>query len=190
MAVRGHAIVISSVSGGGKTSLIQMLTRVYPELKTVITATSRPIRTGERHGVHYFFLTRQEFEQRISRGEFLEHAYVHGNHYGVPLDQVQNHLGAGNSVILNIDVQGMRRVRELLPGEVLSIFLLPPGREEWERRLRGRGTDSEEVIQNRLAVGVQELEAAKEYDYRIVNDVLERAAGELSVLLRERGILK
>ena len=109
-----------------------MLTRVYPELKTVITATSRPIRTGERDGVHYFFLTREEFESRISRGEFLEHAYVHGNHYGVPLDQVQNHLGAGNSVILNIDVQGMRRVRELLPGEVLSIFLLPPDPEPQE----------------------------------------------------------
>jgi len=189
MAARGHAIVISSVSGGGKTSLIQMLTRVYPDLKTVITATSRPIRAGERDGVHYFFLSREEFEARIGRGEFLEHAYVHGNHYGVPLDQVKDHLESGRSVILNIDVQGMRRVRELLPGQVISIFLLPPGREEWERRLRGRGTDSEEVIQNRLAVGVQELEAAREYDYRVVNDILERAAGEVSVLLRERGIL-
>ncbi|MCE9600191.1 MAG: guanylate kinase [Spirochaetia bacterium] len=185
----GHVVVISSVSGGGKTSLIQMLTRLYPDLRTVITATSRKMRDGERNGVHYFFLTPEVFEERISRGEFLEHAFVHGNHYGVPLDQVVGQIKEGKTVILNIDVQGMRRVKELMPDQVLTIFLLPPDLQEWERRLRGRGTDAEEVIQARLKEGQRELESSREYDYRIVNDVLERAAGEVSSLLKEKNIL-
>ncbi len=185
----GCAVVISSVSGGGKTSLIHLLTRMYPQLETVITATSRPIREGEIHGVHYFFYSRHDFEARIAAGEFLEHALVHGNHYGVPLEQVKGKLDAGRSVLLNIDVQGARRVKELLGGRVITIFLMPPDRAEWERRLRGRGTDSEEVIQRRLAEGIRELEEARGYDYRIVNDVLERAAGEISVILKERKVL-
>lgn len=185
----GHAVVISSVSGGGKTSLIHLLTRMYPHLETVITATSRPIREGEINGVHYFFYSRDEFEARIARGEFLEHATVHGNHYGVPLDQVRGKMDQGKSVILNIDVQGARRVKEILGERVITFFLLPPNRPEWERRLRGRGTDSEQVIQHRLAEGLRELEEARGYDYRIINDVLERAAGEISVILKEREVL-
>jgi len=189
MAKQGHAVVISSVSGGGKTSLIHMLTRLYKTLKPVVTATSRPMRDGERNGSHYHFLKTNDFEARIARGEFLEHAMVHGHHYGIPLDMVQSQLDRGETVILNIDVQGMRRVKELLKNQVTTIFLLPPDRLEWERRLRARGTDSDDVIEARLKEGLRELECSREYDYRVVNDILERAAGEVSSILKEKGVL-
>lgn len=185
----GKIIVISSVSGGGKTSLIRLLKRNHPRLWIAVTATTREPRTGETDGVDYFFYTREQFEETLAAGGFLEHALVHGNYYGVPAEPVYEKLKKGRSVILNIDVQGMRTVRALMGGEVLSIFLLPPDLKVWEDRLRSRGTDSEEGIQRRLAEGHAELKSSVEYDYQIVNDILEVAAGQVSGILTEVGII-
>lgn len=184
-------IVISSVSGGGKTSLINRLLEEagQSELQVAITATSRKPRPGEVPDQHYYFFEPDEFEGKIERGEFLEHARVHGNYYGVPLAPVEAKLAAGVSVILNIDVQGMRTVKERMGERVLTIFLAPPDRQVWEERLRRRGTDSEADIQLRLNQGIGELAAADEYDHQIVNDDLARATDELSSILQEAGVL-
>lgn len=187
---KARVIVISSVSGGGKTSLIGVLTRMHPELTTAITATSRPRRPGEEDGVHYHFYSPDEFARMLEAGEFIEHARVHGNYYGVPAAPLQAALDQGRSVLLNIDIQGMRHVKERMGDRVLSIFIMPPNRSVWEERLRSRGTDSEDVIRARLVEGGLEMKAAGEYDYRVVNEVLEVAAGEVSAILASEGILE
>lgn len=186
---RGRVIVISSVSGGGKTSLIRMLTRLHPQLRNATTATSRSPRLGEEDGVHYHFLSPEEFKRRIEAGEFIEHAKVHGNYYGVPAGPLLESLARGESVILNIDVQGFRHVRERMGKDVVSIFLMPPNAQEWEARLRKRGTDSEEVIRRRLEEGRHEMTCASQFDYRVVNEVLEVAVGEVSAILQEEGVI-
>ncbi|MEQ9363235.1 MAG: guanylate kinase [Leptospirales bacterium] len=183
-------IIISSVSGGGKTSLISRLTRDHADLHVAVTATSRAPRQNEVEGQHYYFYAAEDFERKIEAGEFLEHARVHGNYYGVPAAPVEAKLAEGVSVILNIDVQGMRSVKERMAGRVLSIFLLPPDLKVWEERLRKRGTDSEEDIQLRLQQGIGEMAAADEYDYQITNDMLERATGEVSFILRQAGVVR
>lgn len=184
-----RVIVISSVSGGGKTSLINRLIENQQGLHVAITATSRKPRPGEVPDQHYYFYAPDDFEGKIERGEFLEHARVHGNYYGVPLAPVEAKLADGVSVILNIDVQGMRTVKERMGDRVITVFLAPPDQAVWEERLRSRGTDSEEDIQLRLRQGIGELAAADEYDHRIVNDDLARATDELSAILREAGVL-
>jgi len=186
---RNRVIIISSVSGGGKTTLVNLLTQKHPELKSAITATSRPPRPGEVHEEHYHFYSLEDFARMIEQNELLEHAFVHGNYYGVPVRQVYDRLEKGESVVLNIDVQGMRAVKQRLGEKVLSIFILPPDRETWEKRLRSRGTDDEEVIRRRLEEGQREMKAAAEYDYRVVNDVLESAVGELVAILSSENVI-
>ncbi len=189
MEHKSKVIVISSVSGGGKTSLIHLLVRNHPELAVAVTATSRQPRKGEINGDHYFFLSSEEFSRKIQQNEFLESAQVHGNYYGVPAAPVFETLENGKSVILNIDVQGMRSVKARMGGRLLSVFILPPDRETWEHRLRTRATDSEADIQKRLNEGLSEMKAAEEYDYRVVNEVLESAAGEISAILQAENIV-
>ncbi len=186
---KSRVIVISSVSGGGKTSLIRVLMRNHPELQVAITATSRKPREGEVDGVHYYFYDKEEFQRKVERDEFLEHALVHGNYYGVPAAPLYENLDQGKSVILNIDVQGKRTAHRKLGERVLSIFLMPPNRDVWEERLRNRGTDAEQDIQRRLREGHQEMKFASEFDYRVVNELLESAAGEVSMILKEEGVL-
>jgi len=187
---RGRAIVISSVSGGGKTSLIGLLVERHPELHVAVTATSRDPREGERHGVDYYFLAPEEFQRRLLQGDFLEHARVHGNHYGIPAAPVEERLNQGLPVILNIDIQGMRTVRARLGhARVITVFLLPPSEAVWEQRLRSRGTDSERDIQFRLEQGRSELKAADEFDYQIVNDRLAQAVEDVEAILRQEGVL-
>lgn len=183
-------IIISSVSGGGKTSLISRLTRDHTDLHVAVTATSRAPRPNEVEGRHYFFYAPEVFESKIEAGEFLEYARVHGNYYGVPAGPVETKLSEGVSVILNIDVQGMRTIKERMGDRFLSIFLSPPDQQVWEDRLRKRGTDSEEDIQLRLQQGLGEMAAADEYDYQITNDMLERATGEVSFILRQEGVVR
>jgi guanylate kinase len=187
---KARLIVISSVSGGGKTSLIRLLTRKHPELFVAVTATSRKPRVGEVEGVHYYFLSPDEFQARIDHGEFLEHARVHGNYYGIPAAPVEAKLAEGVSVILNIDVQGMRTIKRRMGARVITIFLTPPDETVWESRLRERGTDSEEDIQLRLAQGRAELAQAHDFDYRVENDLLERAAGEVAAILESEGAIR
>lgn len=184
-----RVVIISSVSGGGKTSIIRLLRRMHPELHVAVTATSRAPRPGEENGVDYFFLSPNDFKRELKSGGFLEHALVHGNYYGVPRLPVEERLAAGQSVILNIDVQGMRSVRDALDGKTISFFILPPGQREWEERLRARGTDSQETIDRRLKEGRYELSCAGEFDHTVLNRVLEEAAGEISAILVEEGVL-
>lgn len=183
MLGKGRVVVLSSVSGGGKTSLARLLRARHSDLHVGITATSRPPRSGEKHGKHYYFYPEAKFLDMIRHDEFLEHAQVHGNYYGVPRRSVEEVLEAGDSILLTIDVQGWRNVKERLGGVVLSIFLKPPSTAVWEQRLRDRGTDSEEAIRMRLAEGQRELMAAPEYDYEVINQSLDGTLLEVSTIL-------
>lgn len=189
MLKESRIIVISSVSGGGKTTLINEVVKDYPDLYIAITATSRQPRKGEENGDHYFFYTQNEFQDGIQNNEFLEFAEVHGNYYGVPRGPVMENVEAGNSVILNIDVQGMRAVKNKLGKLVSSIFIMPPDLDVWEKRLRKRDTDTEEEIRKRLQQGVRELDAAFEYDYRLVNKDLGIAVQEMIEVMKKEGAI-
>lgn len=186
----GKVIVLSSVSGGGKTTLINLFREKYPLVEGAVTATTRNPRPGEIDGIHYHFYSKETFQGLIQEDELLEYAEVHGNYYGVPAGPVREKLRDGKNVILNIDIQGMRSVKRALgPDEVVSIFLMPPSIEEWEKRLRNRKSDTEGDIQKRLENGKEELKAADEFDVVIVNDSLDRAFREMEEALRLRGLI-
>jgi guanylate kinase len=183
---RGHLFVITAPSGAGKTSLVRALMRREPALRFSISYTTRTQRPAERHGHDYFFVDRAEFERMIDAGEFLEHARVFDNYYGTSRRQVGQLLASGQDLILEIDWQGAQQVRRALP-ECRSIFILPPSRQELERRLRGRGTDSEAVIQRRLSDAAGDMGHWQEFDYVLVNDDFERAVAELQAIVHGRG---
>jgi len=150
----------------------------------VVTATTRPPRSGEVDGVDYVFLGEDDFRARIERGELLEHATVHGNLYGTPTSHVEEILERGDVCLLNVDVQGAAQIRgRIVPA--LFVFIVAPGAEELERRLRGRGLDDEETVARRLATAVEEMARKSEYDVTIVNDDLGRAAEELATRIEE-----
>ncbi len=177
----GLIIVVSAPSGGGKSSLCQRLLNWSPNLVYSVSCTTRPPRGGEQHGVDYFFLSREEFEQRIRAGDFLEYAEYNGHYYGTPRRFLEEQLAAGKDVLLDIEVQGagqvIRRVRHekafAYPEALVTIFLMPPSLELLEQRLRRRGTDSEETIRKRLALAQQEMAHWREYDYVIVSGRLD-----------------
>ena len=184
---RGVLFVLSGPSGVGKGTLNAKLFAEFGEqIAFSVSATTRAPREGEVDGTHYFFISRQEFENRISNNDFLEHAEFAGNCYGTPVSYVNSLLEQGKNVILEIDVQGAMQVRSRMP-ESVSIFILPPSFEELENRLRGRGTETEEKIQMRLGAARREMEYAPKYDYQIVNGGdLEAAYQQLrSVYLKE-----
>jgi len=186
---KGRFIIISSVSGGGKTSIIDALKKRSAKIVVAITATSRTPRKGEKNGVDYYFYSKEEFQKQVEKNQFLEHAMVHGNYYGVPAAQQYEKINHGYSVILNIDVQGKANLEKILsPERPLSIFILPPDLKTWEMRLRSRGTDSEATVQKRLAEGEIELSYASQYDYRIVNGRLEDAVEEIYNILSREGV--
>ncbi len=162
----------------GKGTLVSRVREQRPDLGLTVSATTRQPRPGEVDGVSYHFLTVEEFERRVAAGEFLEWANVFGNRYGTLRSEAERNLNAGKSVILEIDVQGALNVRKIMPEAVL-IFIEPPSFEELEARLRGRGTEDEQVVQVRLKTAKDELELAPRYDERIVNDDLQEATSEL-----------
>nr|WP_208728827.1 guanylate kinase [Leptospira selangorensis] len=176
-------IVLSSVAGGGKSTLIQMIRAKHPDLAFSVSCTTRAPRPGDKEGVTYFFLNKEEFESGIDKGEFLEWAKVHDNYYGTPAIFVNQCMSAGKSVIMDLDVQGAAQVKQKLGKEAITIFILPPNEEEWEKRLRGRGTDSEESILKRIKNGKEELAHKDEFDHIIVNDKLEQALSRLEEIL-------
>ncbi len=178
----GSLYVISGPSGAGKGTLVNRVLEICPNIALSISATTRKPREGEVDGVHYHFLSVGEFEDTIEKDGFIEWAQVHSNYYGTPLAPIEEHLAAGDTVLLEIDVQGAFQVLEKLPQAKL-VFIAPPSIEELERRLRGRGTETEEVIAQRLANATGEMDASKEYDYVIVNDDVERATKELARVL-------
>jgi guanylate kinase len=178
--------VIAAPSGAGKTSLVRALMEREPGLRFSISFTTRKQRPNEAHGRDYFFVSREEFDRMVSAGEFLEHATVFDNSYGTARRQVEESLAAGQDLILEIDWQGAQQIRRALP-ECHSIFILPPSRAELERRLRGRGTDSEEVIQRRLRDAAGDMGHWREFGFVVVNDDFDRALGELQAIVRGRG---
>jgi guanylate kinase len=183
---RGRLFVIAAPSGAGKTSLVRALMEREPGLRFSISYTTRPPRPTERPGHDYFFVDRGEFERMVADQEFLEHARVFDNYYGTARGQVEAALAAGQDLILEIDWQGAAQVRSALP-ECISIFILPPSRPELERRLRGRGTDAEEVIQRRLRDAASDMAHWREFDHVVVNDDFERALADLRAIVAGQG---
>jgi guanylate kinase len=176
---RGRLFVIAAPSGTGKTSLVRALMARTPSLGFSISHTTRPARANEMDGRDYRFVDRARFLSMVGQGEFLEHAEVFDNLYGTGRRDVEAALDAGQDLLLEIDWQGARQVRERLP-EAIDVFILPPSRPALEQRLRGRGTDSEAVIARRLRDSVSELSRWHEFRYAIVNDRFEQALEDLS----------
>lgn len=174
----GHLYVVAAPSGTGKTSLVRALMAARPHLKFSVSYTTRPRRPNELDGRDYHFVDRATFEAMVERGELLEWARVFDNYYGTGLQVVQQALARGESLILEIDWQGAQQVRAKLP-EAVQVFILPPSRAELEQRLRGRGTDSAEVIARRLQDSVTELSHWAEFGFVLVNDVFEEALASL-----------
>jgi guanylate kinase len=183
----GKLFVISAPSGTGKTTLLKRVMTQLPNLSFSVSHTTRPPRPGERNGVDYHFISRTEFLSMIDQGLFLEHAEVHGNLYGTSRATIDRQRMAGIDVILDIDVQGASILRRSQQFEATSIFISPPSLAELEERLRGRGTESEETIAIRLANARIELQAVKEYEYLVINDLLEETVDLLSsIIVAER----
>ncbi|WP_342776334.1 guanylate kinase [Leptospira semungkisensis] len=176
-------MVLSSVAGGGKSTLIRILQAKHPDLAFSVSCTTRAPRPGDKEGVTYFFLTKEEFESGIEKAEFLEWARVHDNYYGTPAKFVEACLTSGKSVIMDLDVQGADQVKKKLGSKVITIFILPPSEEEWEKRLRGRGTDSEESILKRIRNGKAELKRKDDFDFALVNDELDKTVESLERIL-------
>ena len=183
---RPGLFVLAAPSGAGKTTLVHALTRNHPELRFSISYTTRPQRRNEANGVDYLFVDVDEFLELEQAGALLESAVVFDNHYGTSRSQVEEHLANGHNVILEIDWQGARQVRESMP-ECRSVFILPPSRAELERRLRDRRTDSDEVIARRLRDAVSDMSHWDEFDYVIVNDDLDRAVADLEAVIAGKG---
>ncbi|MCC8050348.1 MAG: guanylate kinase [Clostridiales bacterium] len=179
---KGILIVVSGYSGVGKGTLMKALTARYDNYALSISATTRKPREGELDGREYFFKTKEEFEELIAKDRLVEYANYCGNYYGTPRDYVEEQLGQGRDVILEIEQQGALKVREKMP-DVLLLFVMPPDAQTLVQRLRGRETESEEVIRERLAQAVEESKYVDRYDYMIVNEDLDRAVEELHRLI-------
>ena len=180
-------LVLSAPSGGGKTTLAKTLLAARPDTAYSVSATTREPRPGEEHGKSYYFLTRLEFERRVAGGEFLEWAEYAGNLYGTLRNEVERIFAAGKHAVLDIEVQGARKVRANFP-EAVHVFVLPPSGAVLLDRLQGRGDLSAHVLRTRLQTAVQELSAVGEYDYVVINDRLDVAAQQLAAILDAEGL--
>lgn len=185
----GLLLVVSAPSATGKTTVVEQLVQVLPGLRMSRSYTSRPARPGEEDGLDYNFISREAFEQLIAREAFLEWADVFGHYYGTGKDETVSRLAAGEDLVLVIDVNGARQVRERVP-ETVAVFMLPPSFEILEQRLRKRSKDPEAEMLRRLETARREVGAVASYDYVVVNDLLERCVGELAgIVVAERAKL-
>jgi len=180
----GKLVVLTGPSGVGKGTLMRSLLQRHPQLYYSVSATTRSPRPGEINGKNYYFIDRNKFEQLVAQGEFIEWAEFAGNYYGTPREAVLNKIHSGKLVVLEIELEGARQIRASFPN-ALSIFILPPSFDELERRIRGRGQDSEEAIARRLCRAEAEIAAADEFDIQIVNDDFETAMEAIEAALFE-----
>ena len=180
---RGLMLVLSSPSGAGKTTLSRLLLETDPNVAMSVSATTRPERPGEVDGRDYFFIADEKFQLMADTGEFLEHALVFGHRYGTPREPVLEALAAGRDVLFDIDWQGTQQLRQQVREDVVTIFVLPPSREELERRLHTRAQDSAEVVAKRMAKANDEISHWAEYDYVIVNEDVARAQAQVATIL-------
>jgi guanylate kinase len=183
VARRGLMFVLSSPSGAGKSTLARKLLEADDNMSLSVSATTRPPRPSEVNGREYKFMSKEQFEEMADRGEFLEHAMVFGNHYGTPRAPVEAMLIQGKDVLFDVDWQGARALRAAEPQDVVGIFILPPSMAELERRLRARAEDSEEVIRKRMARSLDEISHWEEYDYVLVNTLLEQTLTQIRQIL-------
>lgn len=184
----GNLFIVSAPSGAGKSSLVTALLERDSSIRLSVSYTTRAPRAGEVDGVHYHFISREAFQERLGNGEFLESAEVYGNFYGTSQRWIENEMAAGRDILLEIDWQGASQVRKLMP-KALSIFILPPSLAELQRRLDGRGTDSAEVIAKRMAAAREDISHALEFDYLVINDQFETALADLLAIARAQRLL-
>lgn len=180
---KGQLVIISGPSGAGKSTVLAQVMQQVEKPFFSVSATTRTPRPGEVDGVNYYFISKERFLDMISEDALLEYAEYVGNYYGTPLQPIRDHVAAGYTVFLDVEVQGYRQIRKKVP-EALSIFIAPPSLAVLAERLRSRGTESEEKILGRLQTAEAELKLAPTYDYIVVNDAVDRAAGEVLEILR------
>lgn len=180
---KGALTVISGFSGAGKGTLMKRLLEKYDSYVLSISATTRKPREGEADGREYFFKTKEEFEEMISRGQLLEHACYVGNYYGTPKPWVEEQMAAGRDVLLEIEIQGARNIKKQYP-EALLVFITPPSADELLKRLTGRGTETPEVIRNRINRAAEEAQGMEDYDYLLVNDDLDLCTEQLNQVIQ------
>ena len=180
---RGLLIVLSSPSGAGKSTISRMLLGSDTEISMSVSATTRPPRPNEIDGTHYHFVSDEEFERMVDEGEFAEWAYVFDHRYGSPKDPIKDALKVGRDILFDIDWQGTQQLRSAFGTELVRIFILPPSMEELERRLRARGTDSEDVIEGRMRRAAGEIGHWAEYDYVLINDDMEQCLSEVRAII-------
>ncbi len=187
MKQEGLLYIVSAPSGAGKTSLSNELIDIFPNLRHSVSYTTRVPRPGETDGVDYFFVSREEFERMSVAGEFAEWAEVHGNFYGTAVRTLEKFCSQGINLILDIDCQGARQLKKSCYRDAVYIFILPPSFEELRKRLKGRNTDSQDVIERRMRVAMDEVKESSWYDYLVVNDDFPRALEKLrSIIIAEQ----
>ncbi|HMI97504.1 MAG TPA: guanylate kinase [Micropepsaceae bacterium] len=183
IARRGLMLVVSSPSGAGKSTLARLLLHNDPQISMSVSVTTRPKRANEVEGKDYFFVSRERFEDMVREGAFLEHATVFGNRYGTPAAPVQKMLGEGRDVLFDIDWQGAQQLTAQAKGDLVLVFILPPSREELERRLRERAEDPPDVMARRMAEANNEISRWSEYDYVVVNEDVQKAQRQLEAIV-------
>lgn len=179
MAEYKNLIVLSSPSGGGKSTLAKHLLKLYPGLEFSVSATTRKKRDGEIHGKDYFFLAKEEFEDRINKSDLIEYEEIFGNLYGTLKSEIERAVESGKTMIFDVDVKGADSLKKAFPDNTLTIFIYPPNMEQLEKRLRNRKTESEQEIQTRLQRSAEEFSYKDNFQYKIENDILQKALTEI-----------
>lgn len=185
LAIKGQLIIIVAPSGSGKSTLIERLKKDFPELRESISYTTRSPRAGEKDGIHYFFIDKNQFLNMIDRSEFVEWAQVHDHYYGTSKKFIREQLDQKNSILLDVDVQGTDKLKATFPYDTTAIFIAPPSIDELEKRLKRRGKDAQEVVLKRVHNAKQEILRQDDYDYKVINDQLEVAYQQLHTIVTQ-----